>query len=530
MPTTTPEDKKRKAAALAEEDEVPVPAIEPLTSELERELRREMQNQAGKNKVKKILDKIGWKGSAFVVNSETGRKLWLLHKAAEWKKSILVKYLLKWGIDMDYLKTLDRAKEDYSDLPRTSPLEHACNSPISADIMDQLFEYGADPNLRMHPESILCSDKSGEEGERYLLWYAASQGKPKLVSQLLRANADVHRPTWSGGRSILFLSDNPSGARILLKHGASFLLRDSFGKTALHHAISTDMHQHSSRSGMQICNARLLVEFGADVNVADNAGVTPLLTIFKMLDRIFQMTHGFATDDVLIWKHFDYFVSKGADVNHKDFAGRGIIDYLNEYSKDNWASSWKTPVPRLLKSRLDVNTRLDSGRTLLQELIVRGDNNVESPTYRAIFDHPVDCSLTDRNGWTALHYATAYRRSSVVLDLIKRGLDCNAKDVQGRTPSHLIFSAPTSPWDDVESAGPTMKALLDGGADMTVTDDGGSLPFCSLPFLTTHPTLKDQTKVYQRKVWLPRLELCITTVTYDMIQAAVVQGLFKESA
>jgi hypothetical protein len=49
MPTTTPKDKKRKAAALAEEDEVPVPAIEPLTSELERELRQEMQNHNPRN-------------------------------------------------------------------------------------------------------------------------------------------------------------------------------------------------------------------------------------------------------------------------------------------------------------------------------------------------------------------------------------------------------------------------------------------------------------------------------------------------
>lgn len=220
-------------------------------------------------------------------------------------------------------------------------------------------------------------------------------------------------------------------------------------------------------------------------------------------------------------------VEEGADVNHQDFAGRGIIDYLNQHCDFNWASRYsKTPVPRLLRllnCRLDVNTRLASGRTLLQELIARGDNSVEAPTYRAIFDQPVDCSLTDKNGWTALHYATAYCRPSVVLDLVKRGVDCNAKDVQGRTPAHLIFSAPTPDRDDLKDAGPTMKALLDGGADMTVTDDGGSLPFCSLPFLT-HPNLNHRTKW-----WASRQELCITTVTYDMIQAAVVQGLFKES-
>ena len=143
----------------------------------------------------------------------------------------------------------------------------------------------------MHPESILCADKYGEEGKKYLVSYAVVQEKSNLLKRLLRANVDLRRPTWSRKRNILFFSHHQRCTSMLLWYGASVLLRDSFGKTALHHAISRD-RQHILRSSPRdyfhlpledwmLKNVQILVEAGADVDAVDSAGVTPLLTLFK---------------------------------------------------------------------------------------------------------------------------------------------------------------------------------------------------------------------------------------------------------
>eukprot|EP00977_Amphora_coffeiformis_P002756 scaffold522_cov168-Amphora_coffeaeformis.AAC.3 len=142
-------------------------------------------------------------------------------------------------------------------------------------------------------------------------------------------------------------------------------------------------------------------------------------------------------------------------------------------------------------------------------------------------------SSTDKNGWTALHHAAFHRNEEAVRLLIKYGANSNFARTLGRRPLHLCgypFSSgfpPTSPdfirtprrfsssqeWPRAEGSrgkavgGNTNKRgtalLLRSGADATLLDNDGNLPF-----------------------FLAAASFCVTE-TFWMVRSAASGGLFN---
>ena len=83
---------------------------------------------------------------------------------------------------------------------------------------------------------------------------------------------------------------------------------------------------------------------------------------------------------------------------------------------------------------------------------------------------PVDVS--DGDGWTALHRATAFNRSDVIKRLLNEEADVNRQDVTKDTP--LYFAAQNNYTEAV-------RLLLDNGADINLKNNVNKTPRDAAP-------------------------------------------------
>lgn len=108
--------------------------------------------------------------------------------------------------------------------------------------------------------------------------------------------------------------------------------------------------------------------------------------------------------------------------------------------------------------------------TLLMLAAVRGDVGVVS----CLLDAGADPNAVNANGETAIILAAAAHRPEVVHILVSAGAQVDHRDAQGMTALHrAVFGGRQGSTSAVD----TLRALLDVGADASVADLQGKLPY-----------------------------------------------------
>ena len=130
-----------------------------------------------------------------------------------------------------------------------------------------LHRNGADPNVRGN-------------GETTPLQSAAYHGNLRIVQELIKYNADINAKDPKGETAIYDTSrghtlDCPNIVRLLLEHGADVNVRQYIGLTPLHRA--------SMDGALEV--ARVLLEHGANVQAEDNSGRTPFQVVSSRKNR-----------------------------------------------------------------------------------------------------------------------------------------------------------------------------------------------------------------------------------------------------
>jgi hypothetical protein len=157
---------------------------------------------------------------------------------------------------------------------------------------------------------------------------------------------------------------------------------------------------------------RFLLEQGADPNIPNKNGLTPL-------------DHACSRDKAIAMTLAKLLLDHGANVNTK----RPNPTYITSLS---WAvSSDNTELVRLLIDHgADITAAYDTGATALHTAAGRGDLEIA----KLLIEHGADVNAKLTDGWTPLHEAAYSGHKNIVELLLAHGADINATDIHGATP------------------------------------------------------------------------------------------------
>jgi ankyrin repeat protein len=205
-----------------------------------------------------------------------------------------------------------------------------------------------------------------------------------------------------------------------------------------------------------------LIDKGADINVKDKNGWTPLRNV-AFIGRS-------ATAKLLI--------DKGADVNASDLKGNSILMSTAAMPFPEQANILKM----LLQKGADVNARNNEGWTalmqaarghsaaIIQEAVRVGKEDAAQSFESIPFEmasllikNGADVNARDIRGITALMQAASEGHNRTVKLLIESGADVNAQGPTGLTPLMLAIPGKTE----------AMKLLINGGADVNRATTAG---------------------------------------------------------
>lgn len=231
---------------------------------------------------------------------------------------------------------------------------------------------------KMPPEKceILCKTTFLEKAVR--------RDFDKMVKFLLeKTNADVNAKNNMGITALFSCIRSAKMARLLIKYGADVNIKDEKDRTLLFYANRPEV-------------IRVLLENGADGNIRDKFGQTAL---FQYLNA----------DEI------DMFLKYCGNVNDRDNDGKTPLFY-----------AWRDVVVRsLLKHGADVNIKDNDGRTAI---FYEGEEKIP-----LLVEHGADVNVKDKDGMTPLLMCIKNENLGNAAYLMEHGADFSVVDSDGKT-------------------------------------------------------------------------------------------------
>lgn len=178
-----------------------------------------------------------------------------------------------------------------------------------------------------------------------------------------------------------------------------------------------------------------LLEHGADVNACSKDGSTPL--------------HLASVRDHLTMK---FLIKSGADINIKDNKEKTPLDLAIE-------KHYLSGIVILLNDGADWTLSDSEAEDLLFESARQGHKNMTLILVR----RGINVNIRDNQGKTPLHHCTNRRKAAIIL--MESGAQLDIQDNMGNTPLHYATNKNTA------------KFLIERGADTTIKNNEGKTAF-----------------------------------------------------
>jgi cytohesin len=299
---------------------------------------------------------------------------------------------------------------------------------------------------------------------------AACSGRKDIVQLLISRGAKVD-PKDASGLTPLYYATTHNTEEIvdlLVAKGADVdatnETEDGYGHALLHYAIAQD----DSKDAI-----KLLINKGANVNVRDWDGFTPLMWATWESGK-----------DVV-----ELLISKGADVNQQDNYGCTALHQIATLGNKDMVELLLAKGAAPLSS---IHSAVCAGDLAkVKSLVEEGDDvnrrakgsGGQTPLFAAVYGDHIDIArfliakganvnAKDMAGQTPLHVVCVHGKRNMVELLIAEGADVNARDYGGCTPLHRMFTIGRQRMDIAE-------LLIAKGADVNAklphTDSMGEL-------------------------------------------------------
>ena len=154
---------------------------------------------------------------------------------------------------------------------------------------------------------------------------------------------------------------------------------------------------------------KTLTNLGADINVSDDNGNTPILSASS-------------------YENVKFFIDMGANVNSPNKWGQTPLMRAIEIGNIQ-------TIQMLLEHGANVNAKKQSGTPVLMCIDPYGDPQLNLQILQVLIDAGVDINVKDNDGRTALMYfmPDEYTSDCYIVPLIKAGADVNAQNNEGQT-------------------------------------------------------------------------------------------------
>ena len=345
-----------------------------------------------------------------------------------------------------------------------------------------LLEHGADANAEnnegMTPLQILSESDANDErnllniaqlllmhGAEVNRWDKANntplhlairRSRSRLAGILFEHGANANAENNEGMTPLQILSESDADdecdilnlAKLLLKCGAEVNRCDKANNTPLHLAMQ--------RNRFMI--AETLLEHGADANVENSGGMTPL--------QVLSQSH--IEDERILLSPALLLLKLGVELNRSNSDNETSLHLATQRNRFKLAEI-------LLENGADTNAENDEGRTPLH-ILSESNANDECNVLKfaqLLLKHGAEVNKQDKANETSLHLAIQRNRFKLTDILLEHSADTNAENNEGKTPLHILSESSARDEHNILNLA---QLLLKNGAELNRRDNANNTP------------------------------------------------------
>ena len=301
-----------------------------------------------------------------------------------------------------------------------------------------------------------------------LLFKACEEGQVETVRELLKqgANPNIHGEE-KFQRAPLHISTNSEITQLLISYGADVNITDCNGNTPLHSASTCKM--------INLEKMTQLLNQGANPNALNRGEYTPLhLVMF-----VYHLAINHSSQE-LVLEAIKLLVKFNAEIDIQNELGEsplfiGITTVPANEQKPEI-------IHELLKLGANPNLTTTSQSTPFQQVVCQSKNlDLMSlmVSYGARYDY------VNSSGVTLLHFAAYNLNLEIMRKLLENGAEPNALDKIKNSPLHCVFLA-----KDEKYIVEAIKELVSHGADINTQNKKGKTPLHRATKLDNYNVIK----------------------------------------